>query len=540
VTSFDLGSEAQVLARPESSAASFGRRIDDAANRFSEALERHKPFVLAVFSIAFFVLTFYRAFRKLLWFDELFTLYLCRLPNMKTVWQAVTHGTDFNPPLFYLITRISERVLGEGPIAIRLPEILGFWVFCLCLFRFVSLRLSVLSASVSMLFPLVTGAYWYAYEARAHGLVLGFCGVALISWQAAADRERRRTWWLFALGGSLAGALLTHSYAFLIFAPIALGELTRTVSRKRLDWPIWLAIAVSSLGVLASIPLVHRAVSEVGSLYFFSPGPRKFVALYASLLKPAAGVLVGWALLTCAVRIVLRRTERVEQEPGFRPYEVAALCAFAAIPVFEYAAAILVGAPFMSRYGISAVAGIAGLLGAAVWKKPVVAIGTLLLLVGQIGVSALHFASFAYGSVLTEPVSRYNISTSIRDFDERYEWMAAYKDLPVVLLDDLDFMPTAYYAPPNLASRLVYVMVSRPDINGKGAARLRACCNSEPPVVEPADFLSSHEAFLAYGGPRSFYRLDDFVKAGATITREREGHDHFLVLVMRPNAFHSQ
>jgi hypothetical protein len=200
------------------------------------------------------------------------------------------------------------------------------------------------------------------------------------------------------------------------------------------------------------------------------------------------------------------------------------------------------GAPFLSRYGISAVAGIAGLLGAALWKKPVVAIGTLLLLVGQIGVSALHFASFAYGSVLAEPSSGYNISTSIRDFDERYEWMAAYKDLPIVLLDDLDFLPTAYYAPPSVASRLVYVMM-RPgitDVGGTGGARLRACCNSEPPVVEPADFLASNEAFLAYGGPRSFYRLDDFVKAGAKITKEREGGDHFLVLVMYPNASHSQ
>ena len=529
--SFDAGSEAQALARPRTSAASFGRRINDVANRLSEILDRHKPIVLAVFSIAFFVLTVYRASRKLFWLDELFTVYLSRLPDVKSVWQAVTHGVDFNPPLFYLITRVSERVLGEGQIATRLPEILGFLVFCLCLFRFVSLRLSVLSACVSMLFPLVTGAYWYAYEARAHALVLGFCGVALISWQAVADCGTRRAWWLFGLGGSLACALLTHSYAFLIFVPIVLGELTRTASRRRLDWPVWVTIAVASLGVLASIPLVHRAVLEVGSFYFFSPSLFKLVVLYADLLKPATIVLLGWALLFCVVRM---RTERVEEEPGFRAYEVVALCAFAAVPVFEYTASKLVGAPFLNRYGISAVAGIAGLLGAAVWKKPVVAIGTLLLLVGQVGVGALQFAS---GSVLVEPASRYNISTRIRDFNERYEWMAAYQTLPVVLLDDLDFMPTAYYAPPSVASRLVYVMLTKQgitDINGKGSARLRACCNSEPPVLWPADFLASHQTFLVYGGPRSFSRLDDVVKAGATITKVREDPNHFLLLVTYP------
>jgi len=527
--SFDLGSEAQALARPRPSAASFGRRINDAANRFSEALERHKPVVLAVFSIAFFLLTIYRASRKLFWFDELFTVYLSRLPDMKSVWQAVTHGADFNPPFLYLITRVSERAFGEGQIATRLPEILGFWVFCLCLFRFVSLRLSVLSACVSMLFPLVTGAYYYAYEARAHGLVLGFCGVALISWQAAADRETRRTWWLFALGGSLACALFTHSYAFLIFAPIVLGELARAASRKRLDWPVCVTIAVGSLGMLATVPLVHRAISEVGSRPYFSATLRRIVLVYADLLKPAAGVLVGWLLLTWIVR---RRTERVEQEAGFRAYEVVALCALVAVPVFEYAAAKLMSAPFLSRYGISAVAGIAGLLGAAVRKKPAVAIGTLLLLVGQIGFAALRFAS---GSVLREPTSAYEISTRIRDFDERYKWVAVYKTLPIVLVDDLDFMPTAYYAPPSVASRLVYLPWSAVyDINGEGTARLRACCNSEPPVLGAADFLASHDAFLVYGGPRFAYLLSNFVKAGATITKEQETPDHFLVLVTFP------
>src|SRR5258708_19602834 len=224
-----------------------GRSFNSAATWLSETLERHKGAVLAVFSTASFALTFYRASRKLCWLNELFTVSLSRLPDFKSVWHAVLNGADFNPPVLYLLTRFSEHILGEGHIATRLPEILGFWVFCLCLFRFVSLRLSVLSACVSLLFPLVTGAYWYAYEARAHGLVLGFCGIALISWQAAAERAARRGWWLFALGGSLAYALLTHSYGFLIFAPIALGYLCSTISRKRLDWPVWTTIAASSL-----------------------------------------------------------------------------------------------------------------------------------------------------------------------------------------------------------------------------------------------------------------------------------------------------
>ena len=508
------------------SAAHSGRDLNSTANRLLQTMERHKRVVLVVFSIVYFLLTFFRAHRKLFWFDELFTVYLARLPDFRSVWRALVNGVDLNPPLFYLITRFSEHVLGEGHIATRLPAILGFWVFCLCLFRFVSLRLSAVSACVGMLFPLVTGAYWYAYEARAHGVVLGFCGLALVSWQAAADRAERRGWWLFALGGSLTCALLTHSYAFLIFAPIVLGELSRTMHRKRLDWPVWTTIAASSLAVLASIPFVHRVTSEVGS--YFPANLADLIILYAKLLVPAAGVLVGWLVLTCLVRV---KTEGLGHEPGLRGHELFALWTFLAIPVFAYLAAKLAGAPFLARYAISTVAGVAGLLGVAVAKRPAAGIGTLLLLVGQIGFA---FFGFASGSVLTEPSSGYEISTRIREFSQRYEWMTEDRTLPILLIDDLDFMTTSYYAPAGVAPQLVYVVWPKWNLMGKGYASLQSCCKSEPAVFGLEDFLASHGAFLVYGGPRSDDRLKYFVDDGATVKLKRETRDHFLALVTYP------
>jgi hypothetical protein len=47
-------------------------------------------------STVYFVDLFLRASQKCFWFDELFTIYLCRLPNFKSTWTAVTHGADFN------------------------------------------------------------------------------------------------------------------------------------------------------------------------------------------------------------------------------------------------------------------------------------------------------------------------------------------------------------------------------------------------------------------------------------------------------------
>src|SRR6185437_1032614 len=88
--------------------------------------QNHEWFAYVVFafvSLVYFADIFLRAGQKYFWFDELYTAYLCRLPNFQSTWTAVIHGVDFNPPLFYLVTRGAERLFGEGLLTTRLPEI---------------------------------------------------------------------------------------------------------------------------------------------------------------------------------------------------------------------------------------------------------------------------------------------------------------------------------------------------------------------------------------------------------------------------------
>ena len=157
--------------------APWNRSISATADRAADGLRRHKYIILIFFSCLYLLATFYRASRKLFWFDELCSVYVSRLPDMASVWSALKHGMDFNPPLFYAVTRLSESLFGEGHIATRLPAILGFWIFCLCLFRFVSCRTSVLAGLISMLFPLVTTAYFYSYE-RGHMELCSACAAS--------------------------------------------------------------------------------------------------------------------------------------------------------------------------------------------------------------------------------------------------------------------------------------------------------------------------------------------------------------------------
>src|SRR5256885_484764 len=102
--------------------------------RFGESLAgrcRLNPVrLLAGFSAPYPVGTGLIAARKPLWYDELFTISLSRLSCLSDLWSALAAGTDLNPPLGYLASRVVNSFLGENPVAVRLPAVLGFWVMC--------------------------------------------------------------------------------------------------------------------------------------------------------------------------------------------------------------------------------------------------------------------------------------------------------------------------------------------------------------------------------------------------------------------------
>ena len=114
----------------EGSAASFLGHLSDrirlTAERLAAVVNRYWYVLAVLLTIGYFSDTLFRAARKLYWFDELFTLYIARLPDFKSQWRVLMAGVDFNPPLLYVLTRFSNNALGERPVSTRLPEIVGF------------------------------------------------------------------------------------------------------------------------------------------------------------------------------------------------------------------------------------------------------------------------------------------------------------------------------------------------------------------------------------------------------------------------------
>src|SRR5581483_1633320 len=83
---------------------------------------------LAAYTLIYFLVTVPIAAHRLLWADELFTLFLSRGRGFGQLWQVLSTGADAMPPTFHVITHAALNLPGRLEIIVRAPEILGFWV----------------------------------------------------------------------------------------------------------------------------------------------------------------------------------------------------------------------------------------------------------------------------------------------------------------------------------------------------------------------------------------------------------------------------
>jgi hypothetical protein len=395
---------------------------------------------LAALSVVYLVPTCLLAARRPLWHDEIYTLRLARLPGLADLWSALAAGADLVPPLFYVLTRAGLSLLGESPLALRLPAVLGLWVAALCAFRFVTRRTPGPGGGLAFLFLLVTHAAAYAYEARPTGLVFGFAGLALVSWQSAAD-GRRRHLALPALAGSLAAATATHYYGVLLLVPLAAGEVVRSRPAGRLDRPLGVAILLGAAPLPALLPLV-RAARPFTATFWARPQWASIPEFYQVALAPAAIALVALLVLAAAP------PRRYEAVPALPAHETVAVVGFVVAPALAVVLARQAGGPFAPRYVLFAVIGLAILYARAartlLHGRGIVAVLTIIL--------AASFLRNDVSALKQAAAQTADLAAVARFLEDR-----ADPSLPLVIAQPGEFLEVAHAAPGRLADRLVYL-----------------------------------------------------------------------------------
>ena len=456
---------------------------------------------IALVSAVYFADIFLKASRKCFWLDELFTTYLCRLPSFKSTWAAVLNGADFNPPLLYLLTRGTQRLFGEGLIATRLPAMVGVWLFGVCLFLFVSRRAGVISGFVAGTFPFFTLAQYYAYEARAHGIVLGWCGLTLICWQRSAEAGARKLW-IVGFGLCLVGALLTHVYAVYLLFPFGLVELYN-LFRGRLNLGIVTALMSALVLVTLTVYLpLFRVYSSANIPATFYPASHDlFQRFLVAALGPAMDVLL-LLLLLFAVEGTWR-TSRATAVAAIPRREVLLAAGFACIPVLGMIGCKISHGPFFDRYFLSSIAGYAIFLGFASSRWPVgswtangLAGCLFLLMVADLG-STVYLA-MNERIMLVEPSSGIDLSTTPQDPMRLYETVARNKTgLDILVIPDVKYIYFFRYAPPEVASHL-YFGAAANNLFLAAYERLAKGAHIDLKLTTFGPFLATHDRFLLY------------------------------------------
>jgi len=122
---------------------------------------------LIVLTVAGIFLRFYNLGYNSLWLDEA-TTYNISLQSFTGIWQTITTGSEFNPPLFYWVEHIM-LIFGNSEIILRfVPAVLGVLsipVFYLVGKEFLDRNTGIIAAAACTVSPFLI---YYSQEARAY------------------------------------------------------------------------------------------------------------------------------------------------------------------------------------------------------------------------------------------------------------------------------------------------------------------------------------------------------------------------------------
>src|SRR5579862_1408613 len=275
--------------------------LESGAATLEALLERHEVWILAIWTLVYFAITILRARAKPFWFDEILTLLEARQPTLSKSLHALG-DLDWMPPANHLTFYLTNKLVGSGEVAFRIPAMIAFWVFCICLYVFARRRVSIFFALMAMLLPYASVFRMYSYEARSYAIMLAFCGIALVSWQAAAE-GRLRPWSLVGLAAGLFGAIAFQYWSVLLYLPLASAEAYRSIRNRRIDWPVWAAFVAGGAALVIALPTILHGMHEWVPRGVLHVRLSRFHSFYSdafrvplSLAIPAVLLLAFWFL----------------------------------------------------------------------------------------------------------------------------------------------------------------------------------------------------------------------------------------------------
>ena len=306
-----------------------------------------------------------------LWMDEVHSWLIVTDPDATHAMQALADGVDFNPPTWFVITRVLSQALGFADEVV-LREISLFWMLMtlaglfIILSRVFDARISIASVLLVACHPLLIHQ---STEIRFYGFwcatVTWLCVV--LQWNPEPRRYRRLQ---MLLTVSLAAFVATCHY----FGILSLGlVVTPLILRRKSDVAGFRqAVAVLIAGLIAlglCLPFLVSQRAALSRPTWISATTLEDSVLFLQTMLPA------WPLIACVAGLILtllvsRRTVPCQLLSPL-PTEKSALLpclSLALMPLAIVAVAWTVQPALVTRYAIVGIPGLAPVFAAILYQ----------------------------------------------------------------------------------------------------------------------------------------------------------------------------
>ena len=470
--------------------------LRNAGTRMEDRIDRSPGRAFILLSAFYFVAVFALSSLKLLWLDELITLHIARLGSASAIWSALAQGADPNPPVSHLLVLFSRRLFGDHEFAYRLPAAIGYWTGILSLFLYLKRRLPGTWALAGAVLSMTMATFDYSYEARSYGIFYGLAMLAFLCWSRTVDPDSNSIARGLALAGmicALAAGISTNYFAVLAFFPIAAGECVLTIVRARqfsrvsgerrmnarvpifriVDIRIWLGLAVAASPLLAYRSLINRSIAQFAPYAWNKVSLGQVSDSYTEMVEVVLYPILALFVLSlvfhllarrlyrlcpdCRARILPRWLElllhRTSSNLSIPSYEAVGVLFFMLYPILGYCIASVRGGMLSPRFVAPVCFGFA-----------IAATLVAFQLFGNMRKAGLAFLCFVFAwFVARESVVGYWYEEQKQCFYKVLDHLPQAElslpegeGAPIVIPDPLLVLAFVHYAPPAVASRVVF------------------------------------------------------------------------------------
>ena len=481
------------------------RTVGDRLEAFAWRVDRQWALIILILAVIYIVLIVPTVHRHL-WFDELHTFYISQATSVRQFIDEI-RLLDLNPPVPYLLTRASIRVLGPTEVGTRLPVIVGYFLGSIGMFIFLARRVGSLWAAAGVGLLWYNQSFYFASEARPYGVLLGFMGLMLVSWDYATASDSSKIWRRWALVGvavGAAGMLLSHVYAPLWVIPFWAGELVRNWKQRRIDWPLWAAMVLPMAACLTYLPLVQN----VGHAVFppeFQGSVSKAVWFYLRTIFQVAPPLLAGGLTAFGIAAWRRSSSAAIANPsgaatGIPAHEMAFLLFSLLPPALLNALAIQKHMAFYDRHAfLTTLTAYLLLVLFIAYESRANRLSGLAAAVIVLGFTVFLPAKSLAPKPPVDASTEPNPGPLRKDFDQ------IHPELPFVTNSVFTFLEMDHYANPALVGRLYYLVDPESSVKyahsnmTEGLPVLKQYFPIRGNAPSYADFAATHRHFLVWG-----------------------------------------